>query len=172
MIVHAQPPDATAFAPFGVFVDAPARAGERQPYSAWLAPVGDLTPSFHTNLVTPGTPPLQVRRLERHPHAAQVFLPLKGSRYLVVVAPTAAGGAPDPAGVRAFVVPATLGVAYRPGVWHAGITALDGPASFAVMMWRGAAVDDEFADVAPWTVAVPDGASLDGPSLARGGLHA
>lgn len=155
MTIHAQVADPEAFAPFGEFVAAPARHGDRRPYSAWLAPIEGLAPSFHTNLVPAAHAPVRLTRVERHPHAAQVFLPLVGGRYLVVVAPSTADGAPDAAGARAFVVPATLGVAYRRGVWHAGITALDGPASFAVLMWRGAADDDEFADVAPWTIDVP-----------------
>lgn len=167
MTIHAQLADAAAFAPFGEFVDAPSRPGDRRPYSAWLAPVEGLAPSFHTNLVPPAEVPVRVGRLERHPLAAQVFLPLVGERYLVVVAPSAADGTPDAAGVRAFIVPATLGVVYRRGVWHAGITALDGPASFAVLMWRGAAADDEFAEVAPWTIEVPALVPAAGP----GGAH-
>lgn len=167
MTIHAQAADPVAFAPFGEFVEAPSRAGERRPYSPWLAPVAGLAPSFHTNLVPPVSVPVRVARVERHPHAAQVFLPLVGERYLVVVAPSAADGTPDAAGVRAFVVPATLGVVYRPGVWHASILALDAPASFAVLMWRGAATDDEFVDVAPWTI---DGTALTG-SRTRGGAH-
>lgn len=167
MTIHAQAADPAAFAPFGEFVDAPSRIGERRPYSPWMAPVAGLSPSFHTNLVPPAGVPITVARVERHPHAAQIFLPLVGERYLVVVAPSAPDGTPDAAGVRAFVVPATLGVVYRPGVWHASILALDVPASFAVLMWRGAATDDEFADIAPWTIAGPTLAALP----TRGGAH-
>lgn len=167
MTIHAQPADPAAFAPFGEFVDAPSQAGERRPYSPWMAPVAGLAPSFHTNLVLPAAVPVHVARVERHPHAAQIFLPLVGERYLVVVAPSAADGSPDPAGVRAFVVPATLGVVYRPGVWHASILALDVPATFAVLMWRGAVTDDEFVDVEPWTI---DGPTLTA-SATRGGAH-
>lgn len=167
MTIRAQAADPAAFAPFGEFVAAPARHGDRRPYSAWLAPIAGLAPSFHTNLVPAASVPVHVVRMERHPHAAQVFLPLVGERYLVVVAPSAADGGPDASGARAFVVPATLGVAYRRGVWHAGITALDGPASFAVLMWRGAADDDEFTDVAPWIIDVP---ALV-PATVGGGVH-
>jgi ureidoglycolate lyase len=86
-----------------------------------------------------------------------MFLPLVASRYLVVVMPPLADGRPDASAGRAFVVPSTLGVAYRPGVWHAGITALDGDASFAVLMWRGAADDDVFAEVDPIIVTDVEG---------------
>lgn len=149
MKLRAAPPDAAAFAPFGGFIDVPARVGERCTYSEWLAPVPGLTPQCYTNRVSPVALPLTLERVERHPHAAQVFLPLMAARYLVTVMPSDAEGRPQPALARAFVLPRELGVAYHPGVWHAGITALDAEASFAVLMWRGAADDDVFAAIPP-----------------------
>jgi ureidoglycolate lyase len=151
-VVRAAAPDAAAFAPFGAFIDAPPSVGERRLYSEWLAPVAGLRLQVHTNRVRPSTLPLRVDRVERHSHAAQAFVPLDTGRYLVTVMPSTADGAPDPAGTRAFVVPPTLGVVYRPGVWHCGIVALDHTASFVVLMWRGAADDDVFADVPPLLV--------------------
>ena len=158
--VVARPADGGAFEPFGAFVDRPAEAGARRLYSSWLAPVAGLAPQFHTNRVGPSALPLTLGRVECHPHASQVFLPLDVSRYLVTVMPPDAAGRPDVAQARAFVVPGTLGVAYRPGVWHAGIVALDAEASFAVLMWRGAPDDDVFAEVTPFAV--------DGGGLAEG----
>lgn len=155
MTVTATRPDAAAFAPFGVFVDMPAEAGARRPYSEWLTPVSGLALQFHTNRVPPSRLPLTLERVERHPHAAQVFLPLSVSRYVVTVLPSLGDGQPDLPRARAFVLPATLGVVYRAGVWHAGITALDAEASFAVLMWRGSADDDVFAPVGPLAVLPP-----------------
>lgn len=152
--VRAMPPDAAAFAPFGGFVDVPGTAGERRVYSEWLTPVDGLRLQFHTNRVQPSALPLCIERVERHPHAAQVFVPLDAARYLVTVMPSLADGAPDVAAARAFVMPPTLGVVYARGVWHTGITALDRAASFAVLMWRGADDDDVFGDVPPVMVAV------------------
>jgi ureidoglycolate lyase len=151
--LHAGSPDADAFAAFGTFIDQPAHVGARRDYADWIAPVSGLGPSIYTNRVSPATLPLTLARVERHPHAAQMFLPLVVSRYLVVVMPALAAGRPDASAARAFVLPSTLGVAYRPGVWHAGITALDGEASFAVLMWRGVADDDVFAEVSPIVIA-------------------
>ena len=152
MRIDAGPPDHAVFAPFGEFIERPAEAGARRLYSAWLAPAPDLLPQFHTNRVPPSAVPLQVTRVERHPHAAQVLLPLSGARYLVTVMPSRIDGLPDVERAEAFVVPATLGVAYRPGVWHTGIVALDTEACFAVMMWRGATDDDVFVEVPAFTV--------------------
>lgn len=155
MPVTLRAPDPAAFAPFGTFIDVPANVGDRRLYSEWLAPVAGLAPQFHTNRVAAAALPLRIDRVERHPHAAQVFVPLDAARYVVAVMAADAAGAPDPASVLAFLLPPTVGVVYRAGVWHAGITALDTVASFAVLMWRGRADDDVFAAVPPLVIAVP-----------------
>jgi len=141
--------DAQAFAPFGALIEAPARAGERAMYGDWLVPLPGLALQFHLNRVARAALPLVLDQVERHPHAAQVFLPVDVSRYLVTVMPSDGGGAPAPDRALSFILPGTAGVVYRPGAWHAGITALDRDASFAVLMWRGAADDDVFAPIAP-----------------------
>lgn len=164
MRVTATAPDAGAFAPFGAFIDRPARAGDRRMYSDWLTSVPGLAVQCHTNLVTASTLPLTLDRVERHPHAAQVFLPLQVSRYVVTVMTSNAAGRPDPASARAFLLPRTLGVIYRAGTWHAGITVLDDDASFAVLMWRGAEDDDVFATIQPLVVLSPDSAVTGGRS--------
>ncbi|HUU35996.1 MAG TPA: ureidoglycolate lyase [Vicinamibacterales bacterium] len=145
-------PDASAFAPFGRFIDRPAQVGERRMYSEWLSPVDGLSLHFHTNRVEASRLPLTLDRMERHPHAAQAFLPLHGTRYMVAVMAANAEGQPDPASARAFLMPRTLGVIYHAGTWHAGMTALDDEASFAVLMWRGASDDDVLATIPPLVV--------------------
>ena len=155
-------PDAALFAPYGAFIDVPAQAGDRRIYSEWLAPVPGLDLQFHTNRVAASALPVTVGRVERHPHAAQVFLPLDVTRYVVTVMTADAAGAPDPASARAFLLPPTLGVVYHAGVWHAGITALDRVGSFAVLMWRGAADDDVFAAIPPVVVAPPSAGDSTG----------
>jgi len=147
---------AESFAPFGSVIAAPSRAGERQFYSEWLgAGRSDCQPVFHTNLVKAVTLPANVSLLEKHPHASQCFVPLDVRRYLVVVAPSDPAGNPVSSRLEAFLVPGHLGVIYRAQTWHAGASVLDGDASFAVLMWRGAADDDVFADIDPVSLAVP-----------------
>lgn len=136
------------FAPFGTFIDRPVVAGQRQFYSDWLGGEG-LAPVFHVNNVLPTVLPATVTKLERHPHAAQCFLPLDVSRYLVTVAPSLSDGSADLAGMRSFVLPGNLGVVYAKGVWHAGASVLDRAGAFAVLMWRGANDDDVFVDITP-----------------------
>jgi ureidoglycolate lyase len=152
--ITARPVEPEAFAPFGTLIHPPARQGERQMFSDWAVPVEGLRPQLHVNRVAPSRLPLAVSQVERHPHAAQIFLPLDAGPYLVVVMPSLAGGAPDVASASAWLVPPTVGMAYRPGVWHTGIVALDRESCCSVLMWRGAANDDELTAVTPFTVAV------------------
>jgi ureidoglycolate lyase len=149
------PCNAAAFAPFGALVTGPAQAGDRRMYTDWLKPVSGLQFQFHVNAVTASALPLIIDRMERHPHAAQVFVPLHVGRYLVTVMPTGAQDQPDPSRALCMVVPGNVGVIYRPGVWHAGMTALDHDAQFAVMMWRGALDDDVFETIPPLAVLDP-----------------
>ncbi|TRL41202.1 ureidoglycolate lyase [Rhizobium straminoryzae] len=144
------------FAPFGGFIDRPGVIGERRFYSDWLgAARPDCAPVLHTNRIAPSECPVAVDSLEHHPHAAQVFLPLDVSRYLVMVAPSDADGRPLIGALRAFVMPGSLGVVYRPGIWHAGARVLDREGSFAVLMWRGSQNDDVHLPIAPLLVG-PD----------------
>jgi ureidoglycolate lyase len=154
MIVIPQDPDQANFAAFGAFVDGPALHGDRRLYSDWLRPVPDLALQFHINSVERSEWPLTLHRVERHPHAAQVFLPINVSRYVVTVMPDR-NGLPDPAGLLSMILPGTRGVIYRPGAWHTGVTVLDRDGHFAVLMWRGAADDDVFADIDPVTISCP-----------------
>ena len=142
-------PDPTAFAPFGAFLQPPATAGERSMFGKWLEPVTGLSQQCHLNRVERSTLPLTLDQVECHPHACQLFIPMGVSRYLVTVMPSDEAGAPDSARALAFLLPGTLGVAYRPGTWHAGISALDAEATFAVLMWRGGEEDDVFALIPP-----------------------
>jgi ureidoglycolate lyase len=64
------------------------------------------------------------------------------TRFLIVVAPTAADGGPDVDGLRAFVCGPGQGITYRAGVWHHPIIAVDGDADFAMLAWEdGSALD-------------------------------
>ncbi|WP_342778993.1 ureidoglycolate lyase [Methylobacterium terricola] len=94
---------------------------------------------------------LPLRRLERHPLSAQAFLPLAVGDYLVVVAPDA-GGRPDEASLRAFRVPAGTGIVYRSGAWHAHMTTMAEPGTFAMLVHEdGSPGDCVFASIAPVT---------------------
>jgi ureidoglycolate lyase len=156
---HTAPPH--ALSRFAVLVEPPADSGDRRLYSDWLAPVPGRALQFHMNHVAPSALPLEVAQVEAHPHAAQVFLPVDVDHYVVTVMP--GQDTPDPTGAISVILPGTVGIAYRPGAWHAGITVLGRPGHFAVLMWRGAADDDRFADIAPLTIAAPEAMTGTGP---------
>lgn len=153
-MIRPRDPDAAAFAPYGALIEPPALHGDRRLYSDWLSPVPGLALQFHINSVPRSDLPLSLTQVERHPHAAQVFVPLDVSRYLVTVMPDA-GGRPDPSGTLSMILPGTMGVIYRANAWHAGVTVLDGDGRFAVLMWRGASDDDVFAAIPPLSIRAP-----------------
>lgn len=87
--------------------------------------------------------PLTVRMLERHPLSSQLFMPLHGEPFLIVVAP--AGDQLDPASIRAFVSNGSQGVNYRRGTWHHPVIALRDPSEFLVVDRAGPGSNcDEF----------------------------
>lgn len=155
LTVPLRAPDATAFAPYGHLVVPPDTPGRREFYSDTLQtrPL-DSAPVLHVNHVLPLTLPIEVSGIERHPHAAQCFLPIDVARYVVMVMPSDDAGQPLPDRTLAFLMPGTMGVSYNPGVWHLGATVLDRPGHFTVLMWRGGPQqDDEFRSIAPMIIS-------------------
>ena len=79
----------------------------------------------------PCKPPLKIEMLERHPLSSQLFMPLHGERFLIVVAP--AGDRVDAAAVRAFVTDGRQGINYHRGTWHHPLIALGHQSEFLVV---------------------------------------
>ena len=156
--IIAEPLEASGFSAFGEVIQAPPE-GRRQFFNERLEnnrPAARVDLSLAT--ITPvDRLPLPATVMERHPFSSQTFLPLKASRYLVIVAPDGDHGGPDLAGVRAFVAGGDQGITYRCGVWHHGVTVLDEAAVIAVLMWcDGSSGDEEFLDLdTPFEVVLP-----------------
>lgn len=157
----AQPLDPIAFAAFGTVVAARgglAAHGGRA-INAATSMRFDLADDLHLTAEA-GRPVLAVFRaqarrfpfhateLERHRLGSQLFVPLAGVRFVILVAP--AGDAPDAARVAAFVCDGKQGVLLAPGTWHHPLLALD-DGDFVVVE-RAAATPD--CDVAPLGVPV------------------
>ena len=142
-----QPITHDAFAPFGELVSHRGDAMRRYLEHAHehVTPAEALR-FWVSSYKEPRTLPVAYPKLERHPFSAQTFIPLVVRRYVVITAPTRADGAPDIAGLRAFLVGPGVGVCYRRAAWHGPMTVLDGPAEFAVSMWSagGPERDDEW----------------------------
>ncbi len=91
--------------------------------------------------------PFAIEMLERHPLGSQAFVPLRGARYIVVVA------AHPEAEPQAFLVDAGQGVNYRPGVWHHPLIALDLISDFLVIDRAGPGKNcDEVALAQRWVI--------------------
>jgi ureidoglycolate lyase len=131
------------FEPFGLILRHDGAAGDRADFSRVFETTRTgLSPRLHLNRVEPSTLPLTVSGLERHPAAWQTFVPLDVSRYLVCVATALPDGRPDPTTLRAWILDGHTGVAFAPGIWHAGATVFDAPARFAVIWPRQDAASD------------------------------
>jgi len=147
MRLDSTPISEESFRPFGRLVHRPYEAGR-----TWLDPMidsNDATARLRASLtvIDPVTPPLVAPRMERHPHSAQMFLPLAVARYLVVVA-SDRGGAPDPASARALVVPGDVGIVYAVDQWHCPMQVLDSRGSFVVLMaMSGTGRDEAWAEL-------------------------
>jgi ureidoglycolate lyase len=157
MHLIAAPLTAEAFAPFGEVLEGPAEPGRMQFGAALESRRPGVRASLAFVLKTPlDALPLRTRVMERHPFSSQSFVPMDAGRWLAIVAPHAAQGGPDMARARAFLARPDQGVTYGADVWHHPFTVLDRAARFAVLAWRaGTAADDEFVDVAPFTVNMP-----------------
>ena len=143
-----QPLTAEAFAPYGRVIEAPAEFGRIAASEALENRRPDARTHLSISHARPKPLPLHSTVMERHEFSSQSFIPLDVSRYLVIVAPHAAGGGPDMARARAFLVRGDQGITYGADVWHHPMTALDRPARFAVLMWQdGSKGDEEFVDI-------------------------
>jgi ureidoglycolate lyase len=158
-----------AFAPFGQVIAAGDGVGrsvnlgtaDRLDHAARFE---STRPEARLNLAVfraaPQVLPFMVTLLERHPCSTQTFVPLRASRWLVCVAPARPDGAPDPAGLRAFVARGGQGIHFHRGVWHHPIVAFDEPADLVMLAWEDGSPQDcvEFPLAEPVdVVAEPSG---------------
>jgi ureidoglycolate lyase len=87
--------------------------------------------------------------MERHRFSSQSFVATDVSRWLVLVAPHAAGGGPDMSRARAFLPKPGQGITFGVDVWHHPLTVFDRPGIFAIYMWLdGTSGDEEFFTLA------------------------
>jgi ureidoglycolate lyase len=150
-LLHVTTLTAERFAPFGEVIqvtpDAPHRvinAGFAQRFDG-LATIDTSHAGGHARFsifrTLPRQLPLKLSLVERHQLGSQLFMPLAGQRFLVVVA--AAGVPPSVHDLHGFVVPAGQGVNLARGTWHHPLLALDGGGDFLVIERGGAGADTD-----------------------------
>ncbi|SNT30951.1 ureidoglycolate lyase [Noviherbaspirillum humi] len=147
--------NAAAFAPFGAVIDGEGRApesindGTTQRYADLArldlcANAGDGAPLIHLYVASARRFPLRLARLERHRRASQVFIPLNGQRFIIVVAP--GGPLPDWERMQAFLSKPGQAVSLHRGCWHHGLVALNDSDRFAVIEGGAYRTDTEELD--------------------------
>lgn len=77
--------------------------------------------------------PFEISMLERHPNGSQTFIPMRGQKFLIVVAPSLDTDTPDLSQLCAFITDGTQGINYRAGTWHHPLLTLEAPSDFAVV---------------------------------------
>lgn len=149
MIVRAKPFDAEAFAPYGQVVGGDGKKEERHAYAADME---NLRPDAAANMtfmrVLPVSLPIRIKTLERHVYSNQTFIPLNGTRHLIVVCPSNENGEPVLSQLMAFSAKGSQAVNYKANIWHAPRTATSLPGEFVMFRWDADDDDDtEFFEI-------------------------
>jgi ureidoglycolate lyase len=146
-----------AFAAYGDVVDSAGvepqllNAGTARKYAALADVDTDGAAAIHLFQVDARALPIALATIERHPLGSQAFVPMRPTRYLVVVAGSA--DRPQPGDLRAFHVSGQRGISFRRGVWHHPLTALE-PSEFLVIDRKAGRDNLEELDISSWGVAL------------------
>ena len=137
--ITARPLTAEAFAPFGTVIaineelaNHPINGGSTQRFDLCRTSVSGTNAGVQISMArtTPFALPVTLKMVERHPHGSQAFVPVRPSRFLVVVAADENG---TPGTPLAFLAAPGQGINYRQNVWHGVLTALDAETDFLIV---------------------------------------
>ena len=123
MTLALEPATAESVKPFGTLIGAAAASGRSTAFYDRSVTIYD-PPPFHSDddtcLAIARIEPrdCKVVYLERHFKHTQVFLPLNGQPYVVVLAPPTSGPLPNVAEARAFRFAGDCGLLMNIGTWH------------------------------------------------------
>ena len=145
--IAAMPLTAQEFAPYGDVFGVPA-SETRENADCAIPPIEDAKLCLSLSRRAPATLPFATQIMERHSRSPQIFIPLKVSRFLVIVAPGTGGPLPELERTVAFIGRAGQALSYRAGTWHHPFTVLDEQSQYASLMFRdGTPLDEEFVDL-------------------------
>ena len=144
MNINANPLKPESFSSFGQVIMGNGKTPERV---AFAAKIENHRTEARLNVtylhINPVKGPVSIEAMERHPYSHQIFVPLNGTRHLVVVCPSTRDGEPILSELKAFTAEGSQTVNYYAGVWHAPRTAIGGSGEFIMMRWDDDSVDDE-----------------------------
>ena len=149
MIIKTAPLTPETFAPFGQVLMAHGDGPELHTFAAHMdnRRSGAAPNMAHMRVETVALP-VVIDTLERHSFSNQTFIPLNGTRQLVVVCPFLPDNMPDISKMAAFVATGSQAVNYNTGVWHAPRTAISGPGEFVMFRWDdGSGADTELLKI-------------------------
>lgn len=110
----------------------------------------DARPIISMARAKPFELPLKLEMVERHPFGSQAFIPVRPTRFLVIVAPDEDGRPGTP---RAFHASPGQGINYFVNTWHGVLTALDEETDFIIVDREGAGENlEEFHFPQAWSV--------------------
>ncbi len=139
-IISVKPLTREAFAPFGDVVEAkdadsfPINNGTTERFHD-LAKI-DTSMEDGQTIVSiarsqPFSLPLPIKMMERHPLGSQIFMPMSGKPFLVIVAQANSDGLPgEPVG---FLAGGQQGINYARNTWHHPMIALEAVSDFLVI---------------------------------------
>jgi ureidoglycolate lyase len=146
MLIRAQPLQEAAFAPFGQVLAYKPGDPARHNFAAELfSDRPAARPNLRVQRTEPISLPYVASMIERHRHSSQMFAPISGGSYLVVVFPAAPDGKPLADQGCAFVARGDQAINYKCDTWHHGFLALQTPGTFLMLRWEdGTSTDEEF----------------------------
>jgi ureidoglycolate lyase len=146
MVIRPQPLDKAAFAPFGQVLAYEAGDPARYNFAANLfSDRSAARPNLRVQRTEPASLPYTASMIERHRRSSQMFAPISGGSYLVVVFPSSSEGQPLVDKGCAFVARGDQAINYNCGTWHHGFLSLESPGTFLMLRWEdGTSGDEEF----------------------------
>jgi ureidoglycolate lyase len=146
MLIKAQPLEEAAFAPFGqVLAYRPGDPVRHNFAAELLSDRPAARPNLRVQRTEPTTLPYVASMIERHRRSSQMFAPISGGSYLVVVFPAGPDGRPLADQGCAFLARGDQAINYKRDTWHHGFLALDTPGTFLMLRWEdGTSADEEF----------------------------
>jgi ureidoglycolate lyase len=146
VILKLRPLEIAAFEPFGQVLSWRPEDHVRRNFAARLFNdrVG-ARPNLRVQHTEPTALPHQATQIERHRHSSQLFAPLSGGSYFVVVFPSDGAGNPLPHEGRAFLAAGNQAINYNVDVWHHSFMAAERAGTFLMLRWEdGMPSDEEF----------------------------
>jgi ureidoglycolate lyase len=142
--MRARPLEAAAFAPYGQVLEQKPGDPARKNFAASLySDRPAARPNLRIQRAAGAALPLTATVIERHRQSSQMFAPMSGCSYLVVVFPPDGERRPLLDQGAAFIAGPGQAVNYDADTWHHPFVALGEGGVFLMLRWEDGTEDDE-----------------------------